>query len=83
MPCDFVFVVLESNVTVPVVGHDDYGLVIGQEYAVAATASHNAFDWLYRTAQMVHRFTVQRKPGFAFRSATVQQPRSGTAGGPF
>jgi hypothetical protein len=36
--------------------------VIGQEYAVAATASHNTFDWLYRTAQMVHRFRAERKP---------------------
>ena len=31
---------------------------------MAATASHNTFDWLYRTAQMVHRLTVQRKPRF-------------------
>jgi hypothetical protein len=49
MPCDFVLVILESNVPVTVVGHGDDGLVM-EEYAVAATASHNAFDWLYRTA---------------------------------
>jgi hypothetical protein len=36
--------------------------VIGQEYAVAATASHNTFDWLYRTEQIVHRLEAERKP---------------------
>ena len=54
MPTDLVLVVLESNGAVTVVGHNDVGLVIGQERALAATAIHNSFDWLYRTAQVVH-----------------------------
>ena len=67
MPCDLVFVVLESNVTVPVVGHDDIGLVIGQEYAVAATAK----------AQRLRLAVSNRTNGTPVESgaqAPVQQP---------
>jgi predicted P-loop ATPase/GTPase len=70
MPCYFVFSALEVDIAVSVVGHNDVSLKIGQEYAVAATASHNAFGWLYRTAQMVQRVNAARKVSFSPGSAT-------------
>ena len=34
MPCDFILMVMESNVTVAVVGHSNLNLVVGQRCAV-------------------------------------------------